>query len=289
MANSVITTIQEQDWLQPVEDALDQGLEAAFAADTKAGKPVQNALHGTWLGHPVHSAVTDVPVGAWTVMAVLDLLDGRRYREAADVALKIGIAGALVSAITGLTDWKDLDKKAKRAGVVHGLMNTAALGLFIASAARRKNGTTENGRLLSTLGYGIAFFSAWLGGDLVYQAQAGVARKALADPPENFTDVADAGQLEESRPFRAESNGFPIVLVRQGDRVFALAETCTHLGGPLSEGAVEGDAIRCPWHGSLFKLETGEVVESPAIRPQCKLETRIENGRVLVRASTSCE
>jgi nitrite reductase/ring-hydroxylating ferredoxin subunit len=71
--------------------------------------------------------------------------------------------------------------------------------------------------------------------------------------------------------------------VKQGDRIHALRETCTHLGGPLAEGTVEGDVIHCPWHGSRFSLEDGSVVGGPATFAEVVYEVRVRNGQVEVR------
>jgi nitrite reductase/ring-hydroxylating ferredoxin subunit len=84
---------------------------------------------------------------------------------------------------------------------------------------------------------------------------------------------------------RAEHNGTPILLVRRGSQIYDLAETCSHLGGPLSEGKLDGDIIQYPWHGSRFFIRDGHVVDGPAVHPQPCLEARIQNGQVEVRKS----
>lgn len=286
--NAALDLIQQQNWLEPVEEGLQKSLETAFKADTGRGRPVENALHGVWLGHALHPVLTDLPVGAWSVVCVLDLVEeftgARKYRAGADAALNIGLVGAAGAAITGLTDWKDVHGQPRRTGVVHGLLNLAAAGLYLASSIQRSNGKRGAARGLAYAAYGVVFASAWLGGHLVYVDQLGVEHKALAEPPDDWTAVAGAGDLKEGEPRRVEVKGFPIVLVKKGERVFALAEVCTHLGGPLSEGKVEGDCIRCPWHGSTFRLDDGSVVESPATRPAQSFEARERNGQIELRS-----
>jgi nitrite reductase/ring-hydroxylating ferredoxin subunit/uncharacterized membrane protein len=287
-SESIIRAIETQEWLEPAEKALKEGLDAAFEEDASHGKPVENALHGVWLGHTLHPALTDIPLGAWTVAFVLDLVEestgARKYRAGADAALNIGLAGAAAAAVTGLADWKDISKEARRAGLVHGLLNTAATGLFLTSAIRRANGKRGSARAFSYAAFGIAIASAWLGGHLVYANQIGVGRTAGKRPPADFVPVLPVIQLEEDKPHPAEYQGYSLVLVKKGEKIYALADTCTHLGGPLSEGTVEGECIRCPWHGSAFSLETGEVVESPAVRPEVVFDARVQNGHVEVRA-----
>ena len=283
----IIHAIERQDWLESTEKGLKNGLDAAFQSDSANGKPVENALHGVWLGHPLHPVLTDIPTGAWTVTFVLDVIDAamgtHQFETGSDAALAIGIAGAVGSAVTGITDWKEISQEARRVGLVHGLLNTAALALYVTSGVQRKMGKRSAARLTSYLGFGIAMGSAWLGGHLVYTNQIGVERTPGVKPPTDFLPVLALDELEDSKPRKADCQGYPIVLVRKGQKVYALSEACTHLGAPLSEGTVEGDCIRCPWHGSLFSLATGEVEESPAVRPQVAFEARISDGKISVR------
>jgi nitrite reductase/ring-hydroxylating ferredoxin subunit len=85
-----------------------------------------------------------------------------------------------------------------------------------------------------------------------------------------------------------KAKGVPVVLVQRDDTVYALSATCVHAGGPLDEGElVDGNCIRCPWHGSTFELDGGAVVRGPAAMDQPSWEVKIEDGRVLVRSSSS--
>jgi nitrite reductase/ring-hydroxylating ferredoxin subunit len=77
--------------------------------------------------------------------------------------------------------------------------------------------------------------------------------------------------------------GTPILLVRRGQRLFAMAETCSHFSGPLSEGKLDGDSIVCPYHASRFALEDGRVLNGPAVHPQPCLEVRAREGQIEVR------
>lgn len=286
--DAIIRKIEEQDWLQPAEDALKKGLDAAFEPDRKHGKPIENALHGVWLGHALHPVLTDLPVGAWSVAFILDAIEettgARKYRAGADAAVTIGIAGAAGAVLTGITDWKEISQEARRTGLVHGLLNLAAMGLYVASAVQRSRKKRNSARLFSYVAYGLTFGSAWLGGHLVYANQIAVERRSGGTPPEDFVPVLPIADLPDSKPTRVDVKDFPILLVKKGDRIFALSESCSHLGGPLSEGELEGDCIRCPWHGSLFSLTDGEVIESPATRPQVAFEARVRDGQIEIRA-----
>jgi nitrite reductase/ring-hydroxylating ferredoxin subunit len=83
---------------------------------------------------------------------------------------------------------------------------------------------------------------------------------------------------------RVDVAGSRLLLTRRGEEIYAIGEVCSHLGGPLAEGKLEGDVIQCPWHGSRFCVRDGSVVDGPATHPQPALEARVKEGRVEVRA-----
>jgi nitrite reductase/ring-hydroxylating ferredoxin subunit len=102
-------------------------------------------------------------------------------------------------------------------------------------------------------------------------------------PPEEFVGVMGDAELQENQPRRVEANGMPLLLVRSGTRIYAIAETCSHFGGPLSKGSLEDLTVRCPWHGSCYSLEDGRVIEGPSVHAQPVLEVRVRNGQIEVR------
>ena len=288
--DGIITGITRQDWLQPAEERLQKVLHATFASGGRGGQKIKNVLHGTWLGHPVHVILTDVPLGAWTAALVFDFLEstsGRKeFAAAADASITIGLIGAAGAAITGLTDWQDVDPPARRVGLVHGLLNVMGTSLFLASRVMRKRRSRSSGRRLAILGYTLATAAAYLGGNLVYEQQIGVDHTSGQKLPEDFETVLPESDLPEGKLMRADYNGVPILLVRRGKRIFALAETCSHLGGPLAEGKLSGNSVQCPWHGSRFALEDGRVLDGPAVHPQPCLESRVRDGKIEVRKIT---
>jgi nitrite reductase/ring-hydroxylating ferredoxin subunit/uncharacterized membrane protein len=283
--DAIIATIDEQEWMKPVENGLQKLIHTGFRF--RGGRQLKNFLHGTWIGHPLHVILTDVPIGAWTTAIIFDALDGMstrpRYRSAADTAIGIGLAGALGAATTGLTDWQDIDPPARRVGLVHGLLNVASVALFGGSLRARRKGRRASGKSLAVLGYAVSMVAARLGGNLVYGQKIGVDHTAADKLPQEFTAVLPDADLQDDKPVRAQHEGAPILLIRQGQQVYALAETCSHLGGPLSEGTLDRDIIQCPWHGSRFSIRDGHVVDGPAVHPQPCLETRIHNGQIEVR------
>ncbi len=109
---------------------------------------LKNAVSGTWLGHALHPMLTDVVIGPWTSALILDAIGGRDAEGAADKLVAVGIAASLPTALTGAHDWADTevgDESARRIGMVHGVLNSAALGLFTASLAARKGGRRGRG------------------------------------------------------------------------------------------------------------------------------------------------
>lgn len=254
---------------------------------TPAGRRAKDLLNGTWLGHPLHPAVTDVPIGAWTTASVFDLLTATRRARldgGATAAVALGIAGAVASAVTGLADWSDTGGRQRRTGLLHAGLNTVALGFQVASLVSRLRGRS-GGRALSTVGLGIASFSAWLGGELVYREGTQVDRNAWNKGVREFTRAMALSELPADRPTRAEVDGKAVMLVRSGGQIFALEDRCSHAGCSLARGKLEGGAVICPCHGSTFRLADGAVLHGPSPYDQPRYEVRVDNGEVFVRRS----
>jgi nitrite reductase/ring-hydroxylating ferredoxin subunit/uncharacterized membrane protein len=271
-----------------VEERVQKLLDKALYANGRpSAQNIRNFLNGTWLGEPLHVVLTDVPLGAWTVAIMFDALDlirnRREFSLAADTSLAIGLLGAAGAAITGITDWSDVDPPARRLGLIHGLLNVGVTALFTTSLILRKRKLRTGGRVYAALGYALLSLSAHLGGKMVYQQRVGVDRTAGEVFPKDFVAVLAESKLADSIPTRTICEGVPILLVRRGQRIFAMAETCSHFSGPLSEGKLVGDSIVCPYHASRFALDDGRVLDGPAVHPQRCLEVRVRNGQIEVR------
>ncbi|NLC55359.1 MAG: Rieske (2Fe-2S) protein [Armatimonadetes bacterium] len=287
-------TIARQRWLDPVDRVLGTVATRALGQDSPTPRAVRNALHGTWLQHPLHPAITDVPVGAWTAATVLDAVDTLRptneLAAGADAAVAIGLVGAAGAAVTGLNDWQYTSRDTRRIGVLHATLNVGATLLYGASLVMRRRGARGAGRGLGLLGFALAGTSAYLGGHLVYEKRLGVDRTSGQTPPEEFVAVLPESELPERQMRRVLVHGMPILLVRFGDRIHALSETCTHMGGPLSEGELGEDRVTCPWHGSQFAFDdAGQVLRGPATFPAYCFETRVRDGQIEVRRADSCQ
>jgi nitrite reductase/ring-hydroxylating ferredoxin subunit/uncharacterized membrane protein len=285
--NTAIDVIDRQDWIDGAADRVQPAIRQAYASAGPAGQVIKDALHGTWLGHPVHSAITDVPVGAWTAAAVFDAFEAsgsHGFQRAADLSVAVGLAGAVGAAVTGATDWSETDGRARRIAMVHGLLNASATMLYGASLLLRRRGARTEAHGLARLGYALVIGSAYLGGHLVYGERVGVDHSAPAASPGDFTRVADLDEVPESNPTRVLLLDTPLVVVRRGHEILALADRCAHFGGPLSDGDLQGDTISCPWHGSTFCLRSGEVLLGPSTHPQPTYEGRVRAGAIEVRA-----
>jgi nitrite reductase/ring-hydroxylating ferredoxin subunit/uncharacterized membrane protein len=275
----------------PVDERLQRLLDKAlYANGSPEAQKLRNFLNGTWLGEPLHVVLTDVPIGAWTVAMVFDLLDlildRREFASAADASVGIGLVGAAGAAVTGMTDWSDVDLPARRLGLIHGLLNLSGTALFATSLLLRRRKSRRNGRIVSALGYAVIAYAAHLGGKMVYEHRVGVDRTDGQVLPEDFVPVLPESELADDKPTRAMYQGAPILLIRRGGRLFAMADTCSHFGASLSEGRLVENSIVCPYHSSRFDLEDGHVLDGPAVHPQPCLEVRARDGHIEVRKAS---
>jgi nitrite reductase/ring-hydroxylating ferredoxin subunit/uncharacterized membrane protein len=287
-ADKIARTVGDQEWLDGIATPLQEAIRKLFESAGPAGSEAKKFLHGSALGHPLHPALIELPVGAWTLAAIFDALElagSGKGGRIADKAIGVGLLGAVAAAISGFTDWSETDGRAKRIGLTHATLNLSATGLYVLSLLlRRKSRTT--GISVGLMAFGVAMSAAFLGGHLTYGEQIGIDHTATADQekPEQYVAVLEAGELDENKPAKVIADGVAVVLVKQGKNIFALRETCTHLGGPLSEGKLEGDSIRCPWHGSRFCLSDGRVLDGPAVFRERVFDVRVRAGRIEVRA-----
>ena len=288
VTEALIKTVEQQEVLDQLSAKIQPLVSNAFESAGPAGKEVKNFLHGTWLGHPLHPALTDIPLGAWTAPLALDAMEsisGRKELGAgADAAIAVGLVGAAGSAVTGLTDWSETNGRARKVGLLHGLLNVGATALYATSLVLRRKDMRGAGRGFAMLGYAVSSTAAYLGGHLVFSEQIGVNHAAAQEMPKEFVPVLADAELREGEMKRVDAAGVPVLLVRREGDVCALANTCSHLGGPLAEGKLEGDVVQCPWHGSRFNVRDGSVVDGPATFPQPCFEARVREGQIEVRS-----
>jgi len=288
-SKSLMKIIDDQQWLEDAGEAIQPVILNAFKAGGKTGNDIKNFLHGKWLGHALHPMITDVPIGAWTTAVALDTMElcgSDKYKAGADAAVTIGLAGAAGAAVTGLTDWTGTTQIERKAGLAHALLNIGATALFLTSAILRKNEKSRKTAIsLSILGYCITTASAYIGGNLVYNQQMGVNHAAAPEGfPEEYEAVCSEEDLADNSMKCVRAGKVNVLLARKNNELFAIANTCSHLGGPLSDGELlESCEVRCPWHGSVFSLKDGSVIDGPATEPQPEFDIRTRNGKIEVR------
>ena len=253
----------------------------------KSPPVVNEALSGTWLGHPVHPLLIVLPLGSWVSAVMLDLLGGEDAETGADLLIGAGIVTALPTIATGYSDWADTEPASdtvRRIGIVHAAFNASALTLFGASLAARAAGARGRGKLLALVGAGAVGVGGYLGGHLTYAVGVGVNVATFEDYPQDWTAVLADAAIGEGEMRAVDVDGVAILVARPGGEVFALSNTCVHRGGQLDQGELVGDCVQCPLHASVFRLEDGSVEQGPAAFPQPALEARVKDGSIEVRA-----
>jgi nitrite reductase/ring-hydroxylating ferredoxin subunit/uncharacterized membrane protein len=251
---------------------------------------VLELLHGgRWVGHPLHPALSDLPIGLWAGVMVLDAADRdpapRRGIDAAGLLSAAGLVAAGATALTGLSDWTVSNEEDRRAGLLHGLLNTVALGLQGASLGTRVAGHRGTARALGVAGFTVTAAAGYLGGHLVFTRGVMVNRVAWATGPRRWTRALQEADLPDDSPTAVQAEGRQIMLYRHHGRLYAIDNICSHTGGLLSRGPVADLTVTCPLHGSRFSLADGCVSRGPASQPQPVLPTRIRNGWIEVRGS----
>jgi nitrite reductase/ring-hydroxylating ferredoxin subunit/uncharacterized membrane protein len=278
-----------QTWLDGLSDRLQPVVRDAVAATGRRGADL---LDGVWLGAPLHPALTDVPVGALTAAVTLDgvatVTGSQTIERQADGALAVSVAGALAAATTGLSDWRYMRGEKRRLAAAHGLLNVVGLAFNVTSLGLRLGGRRRAGRVSSALGFAVAGAAAHFGGELSFGMGVRVNQAQPGARPSEFEAVLDESQLHGASMQRVKVAGEAVLVTRSasGD-LCAIANTCSHFGGPLAEGEREGDIVVCPWHGSRFDVCSGEVRGGPAVFPQPRFEARARDGKIEVRRADS--
>ena len=129
----------------------------------------REVLQGGWLGHPLHPALTDFPLGCWMCASMLDVVGGPAARPAATRLVAFGLLGVPVAAAAGLADWQPIDgPRAKRIGATHATANLAAALCYFASWRARRAGRHGLGVASALAGAAVTVLSGYLGGELVF-------------------------------------------------------------------------------------------------------------------------
>lgn len=260
--------VAQTGWAKPFGDWLHGVMAAIFGRML----PVRDFLAGTWLGHPLHALLTDVPIGALTVTIVLDLIG---QPVAADVALLIGVLSMLAAAAAGYADYSTTDGRARVRATVHSSLMLVSLVIYIVSLVIRAGGPTNRAVpiALSLVAYLILAGGAFVGGDVVFALGNMVDRHAWRSSGTKWQPL-EVGEIAEGTLVKARLGIQDLVLIRTGQTILALHNQCAHAGGPLSEGSLVDGCIECPWHGSRFEIATGRRRRGPTVYDQPTYEVR---------------
>ncbi len=255
------------------------------------GRLLQSFLNGVWLGHSLHAVLVDVVVGGSTAALFLDLLrvvfGVNGLEDATFWVLALATLSAIGAILTGLTDYKDTNHDTATRDVtgLHGLVNIVGTVGFVVSTLQRSGDAHDAAFWVLLVSYLVVSVGAFIGGHVVYKYGYMVNWNACARGKKagEFTPVASVADVPDGAPTKVSYGATSIMLVRRGDVVHALKETCAHLGGPLSEGELTDDTITCPWHFSTFRLSDGAVVRGPATSRQVRYAARVNAGQVEVQ------
>jgi nitrite reductase/ring-hydroxylating ferredoxin subunit/fluoride ion exporter CrcB/FEX len=279
-------------WLDGIGELVQSMIGGIYGALGRPGRTLEDLLHGTWpLGHPLHAALADVPLGAWLVAIVADWAAIATHAvpsAAGDLALLVGVIGAVAAAAAGYTDHRGTVGHERRVATLHGMTMSAVTAVLVVSLGLRwwaGPGLHVTAVVLSTLAVLVALYGAYLGGHLVFGLGTMVNRNAFTEAPSEFVAVGPSEEFPEGDLRRVQAGAMPALVVRQRGRLRAIGATCSHAGGPLDEGSVEGDIVTCPWHGSRFCLADGAVRGGPATFAQPAFEVRERAGLVELRAA----
>ncbi len=282
---AVVDQLRELAHRAATAEGLDRvGKPAASAVAKVVGRdPLKNLLSGTWMGHPLHPMLTDLPIGFWTSSWVLDVMGGKSSRAAAQRLIGLGILSAVPTAASGLSDWSDTIGDDRRVGTAHALANSAALVLYSLSWLARRGGRRGRGLVLGQLGAAAATAGGYLGGHLVFRLGVGPDRNAWKHGDDGWVDVGEDTALAADDPLVVKVGDDDVLVIQVAGVACAISNVCGHAGGPLHEGTFDAGCVTCPWHGSMFQLADGHVVRGPATGHQPRYDVRSAGGRLSVR------
>ncbi|MFJ5657378.1 Rieske (2Fe-2S) protein [Streptomyces microflavus] len=241
-------------------------------------------LHGRWLGHAVHPLMVQVPLGSWMSAAGLDFVPGQQ--RAACMLVGTGLVAALPAAAAGWVDWAELRRPRMRVGLVHAAANAAGVACYGVSFVARARGRFVRGRWWGLAGLAAVSAGGALGGHMAFRQASGAnhAEHGAELVGTGWHTVGELGDFPVGTPVRRHLGAVPVVVVREPSGALrVLADRCSYMRGPLSEGQVIDGCIRCPWHGSAFRLSDGWNISGLATAAQPVFTTRITGSLVEAR------
>jgi nitrite reductase/ring-hydroxylating ferredoxin subunit/uncharacterized membrane protein len=206
-----------------------------------------------------------------------------------------GIGAGLLAGVPGAVDYFSVvppNSSGSTRATKHAIANITALTLFgLSWALRRGRGATGATLTAQAAGVGMMSVGGWMGGTLVYRNQIGVDHRyadagkwqeTTLDPTEQGLVRVSDSDLGVNQMKLVRAAGARVVVARTEEGYAAFDDRCTHKGGPLSDGALICGTVQCPWHGSQFDVETGEVKCGPAKKEIATYEVKESNNQVLL-------
>jgi uncharacterized membrane protein/nitrite reductase/ring-hydroxylating ferredoxin subunit len=233
-------------------------------------------------GHPIHPILVTFPIAFFIGTFFCDVMvitnENMLFHGIAKYLEMAGIVTALLAALPGSLDYFNTvppDSSAKKRATQHGLLNITLLLVFTFALLLRRNPEVDFLYVLLLEGAGVIILSVsgWLGGTLVYRNQIGVdhryaeAGKWQEEKIEESTNVFELHYLHKLKVNQMKLmhlNGKRIVIGRTETGFSAFEDSCTHRGGTLADGVMICGTVQCPWHGSQFDVNTGQVNAGPA-------------------------
>lgn len=262
-------------WARPFGDFNNRWLSAVF----RPMRFVKDFLNGTWLGHPLHAVLTDVPIGAFTLVLIFDFFD---LRVASDVCLTLGILSMLAAAAAGAADYTDTDDNARMVATVHATVMILTLLVFVISLVLRLGQAPGASRTLpfalDVIGFLLISAGAYLGGEVVYTLGNMINRHGWRFFGPGKWQALDVTDIPEGTLVKAKAGAQSLVIVRNGETIMALHDSCAHAGASLSGGTLVGSAVECPLHGSRFDMATGFRRRGPTDYDQPSFQVRPTAG-----------
>jgi nitrite reductase/ring-hydroxylating ferredoxin subunit/uncharacterized membrane protein len=275
-------------------EALDKPAAAVRAVVTTVLKnqTLKDALHGVWLGHPLHPGLAAVTAGSFLSATLLDTV-GRPVgggRAPSSFLIATGLAMTPPTVAAGWADWSESHEDQQRVGLVHASANIVSVALYAAALLRRVRGT-GSGRLLSIAAGGASSAGALLGGHMGYRQAVGAnhAEEVAHIGPADWQPLGPIAEVPLGQPVRRTAGEVPVMVLRRGagEDVDVLSDKSPHLSASLHEGdLVEEDGelhIVCPWHSSEFRVSDGCVVHGPATAPVPRFESRVIGDELQAR------
>jgi nitrite reductase/ring-hydroxylating ferredoxin subunit len=255
-------------WAQPLGDFYIRILQPVF----RAIWPLKDFLNGKWLGHSLHAAITDFAIGALLSVSLLDVLG---FAPAADALLIVALITMLAAAVAGIADYTDTDGLARMRATVHNTVMIVTLIAYGVSLLMRLGAPADPtpAIVIGLVGAALLMVGAYAGGEVVYALGNMIDRHAWRRGAEEWASI-DLSGVGEAVPARVMAGEHPLLVVRYGETIYAMDETCSHAGAPLSEGKIVDGQIQCPWHGSRYQLSTGYKTRGPTTFDQPAYEVR---------------